>query len=109
MNNKMSMIKQSTKEIKMNMSTNINIKGKSSLGKHQDDYKMEVDNNYDNKNSNAILSNLSKLIIEDLKSILSIKSDYSNDWVEMIEKKHQELNMEMNGFLKLACKIIFKY
>ena len=73
MNNKMPTNKELTKETKMNTSTNMKIKGKSSLGKNQDDYKMEVDINYDSKNSNAILSNLSKIIMEDLKSIFKLK------------------------------------
>ena len=72
MNKKMSVIKQSTnmESTKANTNTNLNQKGHIFLSKKQDDTKIEIDNTTEVKNTNLILANLSKNIMEDLKSLI---------------------------------------
>jgi hypothetical protein len=86
-----SVVKQSTP----NEHTKISNKTHQPLSKNLDSKSLDVDKTSDNRNTNIQLTNISMSIMEDLKS-------FSKEWVEIIEKKHDDINKDLHNFLKFS-------
>jgi hypothetical protein len=86
-----SVVKHSTH----NEQTKISTKPQQPLSKNLDSKLLDPNKTSDNRNTNIQLANISMTIMEDLKS-------FSKEWVEIIEKKHDDINKDLHNFLKFS-------